>query len=65
MTTTVTRINEDGTVKTTTTDTRTVSEKLNGKLSWGERLEIMYPTKTTEEEITKGWAEYDSHKFYK
>ena len=30
--------------------------------TFAEKLDIMYPTKTTEAEITAGWAEFDDHK---
>ena len=64
MTTRITSINLDGTIETKTTDTRTLKEKLNGELTFGERLELMYPTPNADK-ITKEWSKYDTHKFYK
>ena len=63
MTTTVTRINLDGTVETQTVDTRTIKEKLDGKLTFKEKLDLMYPTSDLVD--TSGWSQYDEHKFYK
>ena len=54
--------NKDGSLEITVTDTRTLEQKLNGMPSFKDRMDAMFPT--TEEEITKGWAEYDDHKFY-
>jgi len=58
--TTVTRINADGSIETKTTDTRTLTEKLNGKLTFKERLEAMYPTNPVD--VTVGWVPFDDHK---
>ena len=52
----------DGSLKVIVEDTRTLAEKVNGELTWGEKLAVMYPSKTTEAEITAGWAEFDNHK---
>lgn len=60
MTTTVTRINADGTIETKTTDTRTLEQKLNGKLTTKEKLDLMYPTNPVD--VTAGWVEFDDHK---
>ena len=65
MTTKVIKTNLDGTtIETTTSDTRSLESKLSGKLTFAERLEIMYPT-TGYDEIVKGWESFDEHKFYK
>ena len=60
MTTTVTAVNPDGTIETKTVDTRTLEQKLNGELTFGEKLALMYPTSS--DEITKGWSKFDDHK---
>jgi hypothetical protein len=54
----------DGSIRVQVEDNRTLKEKLSG-LSFADRLELMYPTNTTEAEITKGWAEFDDHKLLK
>jgi len=65
MTTRITRKNLDGTtIETETTTTRSVKDQLLGKLTFAEKLELMYPT-TGYEEIVKGWESFDEHKFYK
>jgi len=51
----------DGTIKITTGEQRT-KEQILKDLSFADRLAIMFPSKTTEAEITKGWAEFDDHK---
>ena len=63
MTTKIKRINPDGTVETTTTDTRTTQEKLQGKLTYKEKLDLMFPT--SGKDHTKGWTQYDEHKLFK
>jgi hypothetical protein len=63
MTTRITKTNLDGTIETQTTDTRTLTEKLNGRLTFREKLDIMYPT--SDNDVTKEWTSYDEHKFYK
>lgn len=50
----------DGTLKVEVQDTRTVQEKLEGKLTFGEKLALMYPT--SENDVTAGWVEFDNHK---
>lgn len=51
----------DGSIKVHVRETRTPEEVLN-ELSFADKLAILYPTKTTEAEITKGWEEFDNHK---
>jgi hypothetical protein len=60
MTTKITRINADGTIETTTTDTRTPEQKLNGKLTTKEKLDLMYPTNPVD--VTAHWESFDDHK---
>lgn len=55
--------NTDGSLEIKVIDTRTLEQKLTGMPSFKDRMDAMFPT--TEAEITKGWAEYDDHKFYK
>lgn len=62
MTTKIKTINPDGTVETITTDTRTLEEKLTGKLTFKERLDLMYPD--SGKNITEGWVDYDEHKLF-
>ena len=64
MTTRITKTNLDGTIETQTTDTRTPTEKLQGKLTFKEKMDLMFPTDNVDE-ITKGWESFDEHKFYK
>ena len=63
MTTQVTKINVDGTIETKTTDTRTLEQKLNGELTFREKLDLMYPTSNND--VTKGWSSFDEHKYFK
>jgi hypothetical protein len=51
----------DGTIKINTGETRTKEQILN-ELSFADKLAIMFPSKSTEAEITKGWVEFDNHK---
>lgn len=60
MTTKIKRMNEDGTIETTTVDTRTPEQKLNGKLSFKEKLDMMFPTSSID--VTEGWVTFDDHK---
>lgn len=60
MTTKIKRMNEDGTIETTTVDTRTPEQKLNGKLSFKEKLDMMFPT--SDVDVTEGWVAFDDHK---
>jgi hypothetical protein len=53
----------DGTLKLDTTDVRTTKQKLTGKLTFKEKLDLMYPT--SDKDITKDWVEYDTHKLFK
>lgn len=64
MTTTVTKQNPDGTVETKTTTKQTLKEKLEGELTWAQKLDAMYPTPNADV-ITKGWEDYDKHKLFK
>jgi len=63
MTTKIKKMNEDGTIETTTVDTRTLEQKLGAKLTFKEKLDIMFPTNPVD--VTMGWCEFDNHKFYK
>ena len=63
MTTKIKRMNEDGTIETATVDTRTPEQKLNGKLTFAEKLDIKFPTSSVD--VTEGWVTFDDHKFYK
>lgn len=63
MTTKIKTINPDGTLETQTNDTRTTQEKLQGKLTFKEKLDLMFPTSDTE--VTDGWVNYDDHKLFK
>ena len=47
----------DGTLKVIV-----VQESTLENTTFAEKLDIMYPTSTTEAEITAGWAEFDDHK---
>jgi hypothetical protein len=52
----------DGSLELETTDTRTLKEKLEGKLTFKERLELAYPTQDVN---TDTWETYDDHKLFK
>jgi hypothetical protein len=52
----------DGSLELETTDTRTLKEQLEGKLTFAQRLEATYPTENVN---TSDWNEYDTHKLFK
>jgi len=49
----------DGTINVQVVDTRTPEEKLTGKLTFAEKLDLMYPT--TDPDPTD-WDTFDDHK---
>ncbi len=50
----------DGTLKVEVIDTRTIEQKLNGNLTFAEKMAIKYPTR--DEDVTKDWCGFDNHK---